>query len=131
MKKYLYIIIALVIVAGVVWLIVTPARVKAGPLDGFAQCIAGKGVKFFGAFWCPHCAAEKARFGVSAHYLPYVECSNPDGQSQTQVCINNNIRTYPTWEFPAGLNNSTTTTRHEGEMELVDLAKTTGCMLPQ
>ena len=128
MKKY--IIIALLVVAGIIWLIVTPG--KTGKYDSFAQCIsAKKTVTFFGAFWCPHCMAQKARFGKSAQYLPYVECSNPDGKTQTQVCVDNRIVTYPTWRFATGTTAlATTTTWHEGELELSDLASTTGCMLP-
>ena len=131
MKKYLYIIISLLVLAGVVWLIVTPG--KAGALDAFAKCItAKKTVTFYGAFWCPHCQAEKARFGSSAQYLPYVECSNPDGQSQDQVCNEAGITTYPTWQFATGTTPMATSTyRHEGEMELVDLAQATDCPLPK
>lgn len=131
MKKYLYVLIGLVIVGGFIWLIVTPG--KPGIYDDFAKCIRDKKtVTFFGAFWCPHCQAEKARFGKSAEYLPYVECSTPDGKGQLQVCNDAGITTYPTWQFATGTNAlATTTTRHEGEMELVDLAAETSCVLPQ
>lgn len=123
MKKILYIVVILLILGGVVWLIVTPG--KSGKLDSFAKCIKDSGATFYGAFWCPHCQAQKARFGKSADYLPYVECSTPDGKSQTQVCKDKGIVTYPTWQFA----NSTTT--YPGEKELSELASTTGCMLPQ
>ena len=131
MKKYIYYLIGLLVVAGIVWLIVTPG--KPSQLDAFAQCIKNKKtVTFFGAFWCPHCQAQKARFGKSAEYLPYVECSTPDGQHQTQVCIDNDITTYPTWQFATGTTATATTTyRHVGEMELVDLAAATECPLPK
>lgn len=129
MKKILYILIGILLVCGVVWLIVTPG--KPSKLDDFAKCIKNAGVTFYGAFWCPHCQAQKARFGKSAEYLPYVECSNPDAQSQTQVCIDAHITTYPTWQFPIGLDGATTTSRHVGEMELIDLASKTSCPLPQ
>ncbi len=129
MKKYLYILVGLALLGGIVWLIVTPG--KPGKLDDFAKCINDKGVTFYGAFWCPHCQAQKARFGKSAQYLPYVECSTPDSQRQTQVCIEANIATYPTWEFPVGIPlTSTTTSRITGEMELGDLAEKTQCQLP-
>ncbi len=111
--------------------IITPG--KPGKYDDFAKCIKNAGVTFFGAFWCPHCQAQKARFGKSAEYLPYVECSNPDGQTQTQVCKDNNITTYPTWDFPTTTSPMGSTTpylRHVGEMELVDLAAKTSCLLP-
>ncbi len=124
MKKILYILIALLVVGGIVFVIVSPG--KPGKYDAFAQCIKDKGATFYGAFWCPHCQAEKARFGKSAQYLPYVECSTPDGQGQTQVCKDAGVTTYPTWQF-----GQSTSTRVVGEVELVDLASTTGCVLPQ
>ena len=40
--------------------------------DGVAQCLTEKGVKFYGAFWCPHCQNQKKMFGRSARLLPYV-----------------------------------------------------------
>ena len=139
MKKAIYIVIGLLVLAGVVFIIVSPGRQASGQLDSFATCIKNSGATFYGAFWCPHCQAQKARFGSSAHLLPYVECSMPDGQTQTQVCINKNITTYPTWEFPVvgtttdatGATVSTTTiVRVVGEQELTDLARETGCALP-
>ena len=131
MNKYTYSIVGLIFIALVTWLVITPG--KASKYDDFAQCIKAKNtVTFFGAFWCPHCEAQKARFGKSAKYLPYVECSTPDGQHQTQVCIDKGITTYPTWDFATGTTpTATTTTRHTGEMELVDLAEATQCQLPQ
>ena len=130
MNKYLSWIIGVIAVAGVLWLIVTPG--KGSKYDAFAQCIRDKKtVTFYGAFWCPHCQAEKARFGKSSKYLPYVECSTPDGQRQTQVCIDAGITTYPTWQFATGTTAlATTTYRLTGELELIDLAEKTDCKLP-
>ena len=100
MKKFIYILIGVVVLAGIVFVIVAPARGSGpGKYDAFATCIAKSGATFYGAFWCPHCQAEKARFGSSAHLLPYVECSNPDGQGQNQTCNDKKIQSYPTWEF--------------------------------
>ena len=94
-----------------------------GEYDAFAKCIAQTGTKFYGAFWCPHCAAQKADFGTSKEYLPYVECSLPDGSGQTQICIDKKIVEYPTWVFPDG---STST----GETAMATLSQKTGCPLP-
>ncbi|MBA3733397.1 hypothetical protein H0W91_03415 [Patescibacteria group bacterium] len=127
MKKYTYILIAIAAVAVVVFLILTPG--KAGKYDDFAKCIKDKKATFYGAFWCPHCQQQKARFGKSAQFLPYKECSTPDGQGQTQVCKDAGITTYPTWEFQP-LGEATTTYRVTGEQELTDLAKKTSCVLP-
>ena len=123
MKKLLYIVLAILVIAGIIWLILTPG--KAGKYDSFAKCIKDADVTFYGAFWCSHCQAQKARFGKSAKYLPYVECSTPDGKGQLQVCQDAGIVTYPTWQF------GTTSNRVTGEMELVQLAERTSCPLPQ
>lgn len=71
-----------------------------GPYDKLATCLKGQSVTFYGAFWCPHCQATKRGFGKSAEKLPYVECSNPAGNAQTQICIDQKIVSYPTWDFP-------------------------------
>ena len=71
-----------------------------GKYDGLAQALTDKGAHFYGAFWCPHCKAEKALFGSSVHLLPYVECSTPAANDQTQICKDKKIESYPTWEFP-------------------------------
>lgn len=130
MNKYVYAIVGILAIVGVVWLIKTPG--KAGKYDDFAKCIASpeKGVTFYGAFWCPHCQTQKTRFGKSAKYLPYVECSTPDGQSQLQICKDNQITTYPTWVFSTSTV-STSTYRVIGEVELDDLAEKTKCELPE
>lgn len=91
--------------------------------DGFAQCLTDAGAKFYGAYWCPHCQAQKRLFENSTK-LPYIECSTPNGQGQTQVCAEANITGYPTWELADG-------TRLDGEQTLETLAEKTGCELPQ
>jgi thiol-disulfide isomerase/thioredoxin len=96
---------------------------KPGILDGFAQCIKNSGATFYGAFWCPHCKAQKEAFGSSVKYLPYVECSLPDGNGQTTICQNKKIEGYPTWEFTDG-------SRLTGEVALDKLAEKTKCQLP-
>lgn len=97
---------------------------QPGKLDGFSQCLKDKGAVFYGAFWCPHCQAQKALFGRSTKFLPYVECSTPNGQDQFQICKDKKVESYPTWEFTSG-------ERVSGEMSLEALAEKTGCALPQ
>ena len=87
-------------------------------LDGFAQCIASKGLTMYGAEWCPHCKKEKNRFGTAFKYVPYVEC--PDN---VQACLAKGIKGYPTWIDASG-------TLYEGEQGLDGLAKISGCELP-
>lgn len=95
---------------------------QPGKLDNFAQCLEAKGAKFYGAFWCPHCQAQKALFGKSKSLLPYVECSTPDQKDQTQICKDNKIEGYPTWIFADGSRNSS-------KMTLEQLAEKTGCSI--
>lgn len=103
-------------------------NIPAGPgkYDAFATCLKDKGATFYGAFWCPHCQAQKKLFGSSVKLLPYVECSTPNGQSQTQACIDKKITGYPTWEFADG-------SQLNGEIPLTQLAEKTSCQssLPQ
>lgn len=95
-----------------------------GKYDTFAQCLKDKGATFYGAFWCPHCKNQKAMFGRSAKYLPYNECSTPDGQEQLQACTDAGVKQYPTWTFADG-------SVEAGEVALTKLAEKTGCTLPQ
>lgn len=124
MKKGVVIfwLVLLALIAGGVGLSLY-ASAKPGKLDTFAQCLKDRGAVFYGAFWCPHCAATKALFGSSEKYLPYVECSTPDGQGQLDVCKEKGITGYPTWIFADGaiLN---------GERTLQELSLKTGCALP-
>ncbi len=91
-----------------------------GKYDDFAKCINEKGAKFYGTFWCPHCKDQKRIFGKSAKYLPYIECSTPNGKDQTQICKDEKIDGYPTWEFSNG-------TRISGTQTLEQLSLKTGC----
>jgi hypothetical protein len=100
------------------------SKSQPGPLDSFAQCLADEEATFYGAFWCPHCADQKEMFGNSEKYLSYVECSTPDGQSQTAECTDAGITGYPTWEFADG-------SRENGVVPLEKLAEKTGCELPE
>lgn len=92
--------------------------------DGFVSCLNEKYVKFYGAFWCPHCQNQKSIFGSSAKNLPYIECSTPDGKGQLDVCKEKNVKSYPTWDFPDG-------TRLTGELSLQTLSEKTGCKITE
>ena len=100
------------------------ASAAPNKLDSFAKCLKDNGAIMYGAFWCPHCQRTKAMFGSAAKYLPYVECSTPDGQGQTQICKDKGITSYPTWVFA----NSTTTL--SGEHTLTELSQASKCPLP-
>ena len=69
-------------------------------LRSLAVHLADKGVKMYGADWCPHCQDQKALFGAAAKRLPYVECSmGSQSAGQTSECRTARINTYPTWEI--------------------------------
>ena len=95
---------------------------QPGQLDEFAQCISDSGAKFYGAFWCSHCQTQKSMFGNSQKLLPYIECSTLDGNGQTAICQQNNIESYPTWEWADG-------NRQTGKVSLQELAQKTNCQL--
>ena len=115
-------IAALIVIAGLVAWGVYEGK-KPGKYDALAQCISDSGAKFYGAFWCPHCANQKKEFGSSAKLLPYVECSTPDGQGVLPVCQENEVKGYPTWVFADA-------SRINGEATLAELSAKTMCPLP-
>ena len=119
-------IIGLLILGTIATVLLQSNSTPSGPgkYDTFATCLKDKGAVFYGAFWCPHCQAQKKLFGSSVKLLPYVECSTADASAQTQACIDKKIDGYPTWEFADG-------TRLNGEIPLQQLADKTSCTLPQ
>src|ERR1035437_3901181 len=121
--KFIVFIVLIVLLVGGFGIYISMKPQPPSQLDGFAQCLKTSGAEFYGAFWCPHCQAQKKLFGSSVKYLPYIECSNPDN-TQTQVCIDKKIESYPTWYFK---DRSTLS----GELPLATLAEKTQCVLPQ
>lgn len=93
-----------------------------GKYDNFAKCLTEKGAEFYGAFWCPHCRNQKKLFGKSIQYVNYIECSTPDGNNQLKVCIDKDIKSYPTWLFADG-------SLENGELSLERLAEKTNCLI--
>lgn len=120
--KYLYIATGIVAAALLGWGLLALNQ-QSTKLDSFASCLGEKGATFYGAFWCPHCQAQKALFARSSRLLPYVECSQPDGKTQTQACIDKGVKSYPTWYFADGSSQT-------GTMSLEQLAEKTGCTIP-
>ena len=93
-----------------------------GRHDNFASCLTENDVKMYGAYWCPHCANQKDMFGTSFDYVNYVECSLPNRAGTTQICQDEGIKIYPTWEFADG-------SRTEGVMALEKLSRLSGCSM--
>ena len=84
----------------------TSSDVPREKVDALADCLAEKGVKEYGAFWCPNCAQQKKLFGKSYEIIMnkkvYVECDPRGEEEQAELCLEKNIEKYPTWEFPDG-----------------------------
>lgn len=97
---------------------------RASTLDSFAKCLKSKGVRMYGAWWCPHCANQKEAFGYAFQYVNYTECGE-EGKlhSVNAQCKQAGISHFPTWQFSDG-------SRTEGELPLADLSQKSGCKLP-
>lgn len=96
-----------------------PPAVEDPTLRALAVHLADRGVKMYGADWCPHCQDQKALFGAAARRLPYIECSTGrQGSAQTTECRNARITTYPTWEIDGK--------RYEEVLSPLKLAELTG-----
>lgn len=122
---YVYIALVVVIIGALIFVRSNSSKEQVNAVtqyDSFAQCLTDAGAKFYGAFWCPHCQAQKKLFENSKK-LPYIECSTPDTKGQTQVCIDAKVTGYPTWDFADG-------SRADGEQTLEELATKTNCLLP-
>lgn len=101
----------------------SPSGVSNSAMKEFAECITDSGAVFYGAFWCPHCNDQKELLGEGMDSIEYVECSTPDGNSQTRECIDKAIKSYPTWIFGDGSFST-------GTLGLSELASKTGCVAP-
>ncbi len=106
-------------------------------VDALANCLAEKGVKEYGAFWCPNCAKQEKLFGDSMSILKekgvYIECDPrcdvedlPAAckgiKGQPEFCLEKNVNKYPDWEFPNG-------ERVVGVQELSVIAQKAGCTI--
>src|SRR5450432_2030673 len=91
--------------------------------DAFAQCLATKQVKMYGLYWCPHCLEQKAMFGQSFHYIPYVECAIKGSSELAPECKVAGAKLFPSWQF--GLDPP-----KEGILSMETLSDKTGCGLP-
>jgi len=98
---------------------------RAHKYDQFARCLKDRNVIMYGAFWCPHCADQKALFDAAFEYAPYVECGvKGQPHAETKECVEAGIKNFPTWQFPP------TGDRVERVLSLDDLSERTGCSLP-
>lgn len=62
-----------------------------------ADHLTETGAVMYGAYWCPHCATQKAHFDGVVDRLPYVECDPKGIGAQPELCAQMQIYAYPTW----------------------------------
>ena len=66
----------------------------------FAKYLKNKGVIKYSAYWCPNCLQQSELFGKQAYKeLNVIECSRDGKNIQTQLCIDKQIRGFPSWEI--------------------------------
>ena len=97
--------------------------VPTGKYSALAQCLIEKGVKVYGAFWCPNCAKQKELFGDARDLIPYVECDPRGENEQSALCLEKKIEKYPTWIFQDG-------SEEVGVTEPEEIAARAGCSVP-
>ena len=69
-----------------------------------AKYLKDNGVVKYSAYWCPNCLNQGELFGKQAYReLNVVECARDGKNSQTQLCIDKNIKGFPTWEINGNL----------------------------
>jgi thiol-disulfide isomerase/thioredoxin len=64
-----------------------------------AQHLKSIGAKMYGAFWCGFCKRQKQLFGNAVQQINYIECDSRGKNSQTRLCQQANITSFPTWEI--------------------------------
>ena len=66
----------------------------------FAKYLKDSGVIKYSAYWCPNCLYQSELFGKQAYReLNVVECAKDGKNSQTQLCIDKEIKGFPSWEI--------------------------------
>ena len=84
-----------------------------------AKYLNDKGVVKYSAYWCPNCLYQSELFGKQAYKeLNVVECARDGINSQTNLCIDKEIKGFPTWEINGKL--------ILGVLSLKELSKFTG-----
>ena len=94
---------------------------EPGMYDNFAKCLTERGVIMAGAFWCPHCADQKKLFGKSFKYVTYKECDPKGNDADPAFCLENEIKSYPTWIIKDQ--------KYSGEQSLEKLSELSECEL--
>ncbi len=96
MDKKIIVLVAFVLFGFLFWFF------SPGKYDELAECMTEKGVKVYGAYWCPNCKKQAELFGKSYNKIEYIECAIPNNGAQNEFCQKEGIKAYPTWELENG-----------------------------
>ena len=65
-----------------------------------AEHLSSVGARVFTAYWCPHCHDQKEAFGKeAAAKLQVIECAEDGANSQAQLCKQQGVQGYPSWQI--------------------------------
>lgn len=77
----------------------TPPSMSGDFATILAKHLTETGAVMYGAYWCGHCANQKALFGDAFKYIDYVECDPKGEDANPSLCAQKGIPGYPTWEI--------------------------------
>jgi len=95
-------IIPVIVIALFVLTSCAPQGPAPGTYTELAKCLTDSGTKMYGAFWCGKCAKQKKALGDAFELINYIECDPRGENSQTDLCLEKDVQSYPHWEFPDG-----------------------------
>jgi hypothetical protein len=100
----------------------TTAAAPSPQAETLAKCLTAGQAKFYGAYWCPHCAEQKKILGTAMQFIDYVECDPKGDKANPAACQQAGVQGYPTWQMPQKKS-------LEGTQTLQQLADWSGCKL--
>jgi glutaredoxin len=122
---WILVVIGILIIGGLFLFTSGGAKYSKEELDKFAKCLTEKETVMYGAYWCPHCAKTKKKFGESFRFVNYVECDPRGENEQSELCIEKEILGYDTWDFQDGSRYA------DGEPSFELLSERSGCAMPK
>ena len=100
-----------------------PTATPSSLVAPLAKYLTDHGAAMYGAYWCSHCADQKAMFGDALRYVHYVECDPAGKDANPVLCTQKGINAYPTWEIGGQF--------YQGTLSLEQLASLSGFTPPQ
>ena len=114
-KKY-FIIMGLILIAGLLSATIYLKSSKSGKADSFAQCLTEKNVIVYGNDYCTYTNQNLNFFGKSKKYLNYIKCVENE-----ELCNEKNVEITPTWEINGEV--------YSGVQNFKKLSELSGCEL--